>query len=132
MDPANGLTIYWFLQLNRCPHFKAQNIMDGLSINRTKSVISLYSTEALKRKVMDIQAEKLYLIEQLEKVQDVEVIRQLKKILGQENESVVGYRVSGEPISQKQLVKRVEDAESRIEAGHFTTQQDLEREAESW
>lgn len=81
---------------------------------------------------MDIQAEKLYLIEQLAKVRDVEVIRQLKKILGKENESVVGYRVTGEPITRKQLMKKVEDAERRIEAGQFTSQQDLEREAESW
>ena len=81
---------------------------------------------------MDIQAEKLYLIEQLAKVRDVNVIRQLKKILGQENESVIGYRVSGEPITRKQLIKKVQDAEKRIAAGHFTSQQDLEWEAESW
>ncbi|MGV3503455.1 MAG: hypothetical protein ACO1O1_07080 [Adhaeribacter sp.] len=81
---------------------------------------------------MDIQAEKLYLIEQLAKVQDVSVIRQLKKILGKENESVIGYRVTGEPITRKQLVKKVQEAEKRIAAGHSTSQQDLEREAESW
>lgn len=87
---------------------------------------------ALVEKGMDIQAEKLYLIEQLAKVQDVNVIQQLKKILEQENESVIGYRVTGEPITQKQLVKKVQEAERRIETGHFTSQQDLEREAESW
>jgi len=81
---------------------------------------------------MDIQAEKLYLIEQLAKVQDVNVIWQLKKILGKENESVIGYRVTGEPITPEQLLKNLHEAEERISAGHFTSQQDLEREAESW
>jgi hypothetical protein len=81
---------------------------------------------------MDIQAEKLYLIEQLTKVRDVNVIRQLKKILEKENDSVIGYRVTGEAITRKQLEKNVQDAEKRIEAGQFTSQEDLEREAESW
>lgn len=81
---------------------------------------------------MDIQAEKLYLIEQLAKVKDVNIILQLKKILAQKKESVIGYRVTGEAISPGQLLRQVQNAEKRIAAGHFTSQKDLEQEAESW
>ncbi|NOS90880.1 MAG: hypothetical protein HOP30_03060 [Cyclobacteriaceae bacterium] len=38
----------------------------------------------------------------------------------------------GEPLSLNELRQRVQDAQSRIKSGHFTTQEDLEEEAESW
>jgi hypothetical protein len=80
---------------------------------------------------MDIQAEKLHLIEELVRIQDIRIIEQVKKLL-MKNNSVVGYEINGDPITRKQLIKRIEQAEARIDNGIFTTQEDLEKEAENW
>ena len=81
---------------------------------------------------MNIETEKLYLIEQLIKVRDAAILRQLKEILDNESESIVGYGVNGEPITAEKFVNRVQEAEKRIAAGDFTSQEDVEREAENW
>lgn len=81
---------------------------------------------------MDIQAEKLYLIEQLTRVQDINIIRRIKRILNDDLEAVSGYRSNGEPITKQQLIANLEEAEKRIQAGRYTSQEDLEKEAESW
>ena len=80
---------------------------------------------------MDIQAEKLYLIEQLARVQDAEIIDQIKKILSRMNNPIVGYS-NGTPITKKELISRIDAAESRITKGDFVSQEDLEKEAENW
>ena len=80
---------------------------------------------------MDIQAEKLFLIEQLARVQDAEIISQIKKILSKMNNPIVGYS-NGTPITKKQLINRIEAAEKRIEKGEFISQDDLEKEAANW
>ncbi|HMQ00392.1 MAG TPA: hypothetical protein PKC24_11475 [Cyclobacteriaceae bacterium] len=81
---------------------------------------------------MDIQAEKLQLIEQLAKIQDIQIINQIKELLKQKNNPVVGYEITGQPITRKQLIQRIEDAEQRIDKGEYTTQEDLELESENW
>ena len=80
---------------------------------------------------MNIQAEKLFLIEQLSKVQDVNIIAQLKKILSSKKEEVIGYS-NGKPITERQLIERIDAAESRIAKGEYLTQSEVEKEAESW
>ncbi|MDH5367261.1 MAG: hypothetical protein OEW67_09760 [Cyclobacteriaceae bacterium] len=81
---------------------------------------------------MDIHVEKLFLIEQIAKVQDVEIINQIKRILGKMNDPIVGYSTNDTPITRKQLIKRIDAAEKRIARGEFTTQEDLEKEAANW
>ena len=49
-----------------------------------------------------------------------------------EEPDVVGYVVDGTPITQEDLKKRVKAASARVKAGHYTTQEDLEKEMESW
>lgn len=49
-----------------------------------------------------------------------------------EEPDVVGYEVDGTPITQEDLKKRVKTASARVKAGHYTTQEDLEKEMESW
>ena len=49
-----------------------------------------------------------------------------------EEPDVVGYEVDGTPIKQEDLKKRVKAASARVKAGHYTTQEDLEKEMESW
>ena len=42
------------------------------------------------------------------------------------------YALSGEPMSKETLKKRIHAAKSRIEAGQFTTQEDIEEELKEW
>jgi hypothetical protein len=81
---------------------------------------------------MDIQTEKLHLIEELARIQDFNIIEQVKRVLDQSANPVVGFDVKGEPITRGQLVKRIEEAEARISRGEFITQEDLEAEASNW
>jgi hypothetical protein len=82
--------------------------------------------------VMDIQAEKLHLIEELARIQDIHIIEQIKQLLKQQNNPVVGYEINGDPITRKQLIKRIEESEKRIDNGEYVTQEDLEKESENW
>ena len=81
---------------------------------------------------MDIQAEKLHLIEELARVQDIQIIEQIKQLLKQKNNPVVGYKINDEPITRKQLIKRIEEADERINNGEYTSHEDLEKESENW
>ena len=81
---------------------------------------------------MDIQAEKLHLIEELARVQDIQIIEQIKQLLKKKNNPVVGYEINGEPITRKQLIKRIEEADERINSGEYTSHEDLEKESENW
>ncbi len=80
---------------------------------------------------MNIQTEKLFLIEQLARVQDTEIIIQIKKILSKIDDPIVGYSI-GSPIKKKQLIKRINAAEKRIAKGEFISQDDVEKEASNW
>ena len=92
-------------------------------------MLSLHKVKTSR--IMNIQAEKLFLIEQLARVQDAEIISQIKRILEKVNDPIVGYS-NGTPITKKQLIKRIDAAEKRIAKGEFTSQDDLEREAANW
>lgn len=74
---------------------------------------------------MNIQAEKLFLIEVLARIEDVDVIRQVKQLLTQ-NDPIIGYELNGNSITRKQLIARIEAAEDRIDNGQFITQEALE------
>ena len=45
---------------------------------------------------------------------------------------IVGYTSSGKPITDKDLKKRVKEAENRMDAGEYITQEELEKEMENW
>lgn len=80
---------------------------------------------------MDLQAEKYLLIEELMKVQDIKMITQLKTIL-HNRDQVVAYETDGQPITESQMRSDILEAKERIKSGQYTTQEDLEREAENW
>lgn len=42
------------------------------------------------------------------------------------------YTLAGDPMNEKVLKERVRLAKSRIKAGNFTTQEDIEKEMEGW
>jgi hypothetical protein len=81
---------------------------------------------------MDIHAEKLILIEELVKTQDINIIKQIKKLLHKSTKEIVGYELNGEEITKQQLIAQIEKADTRINNGVFITQQELEKESENW
>ncbi len=44
----------------------------------------------------------------------------------------VGHKVDGTPITREDVKKRVRAASARVKAGNYITQEDLEKEVESW
>ena len=52
---------------------------------------------------MDIQKEKLMLIEQLLQVQDDKVLSQVRELLKNAKSVIVGYDSAGTPVTQKDL-----------------------------
>ncbi|TKB98850.1 hypothetical protein [Pedobacter cryophilus] len=81
---------------------------------------------------MDIQAEKLFLIEELVRTDDIKLIEKIKALLTNKSNPILGYNVKGELITRSQLVKQIEEAEARMDGGEFTSQEDLEKQSENW
>jgi hypothetical protein len=81
---------------------------------------------------MDIQTQKLILIEQLLHVDDTNIIDQVRDLLRSVSNPVVGYEANGKAITQKDFIKMVEQAEDEVAAGKYQTIEELEKEAESW
>ncbi len=42
------------------------------------------------------------------------------------------YTISGSPMDEKTYKARIQSARERVEAGYYTTQEDLEKEIEQW
>jgi hypothetical protein len=81
---------------------------------------------------MDIKAEKLYLIEQLAKLEDIKIIQQIKDLLSSQKEPIAGYKPDGGPISKSELVARARDSNKAIKEGRVISIEDLEKESEDW
>ena len=81
---------------------------------------------------MDIQAEKLELIEQLARIQDINVIRRIKAVLSSHSWPVAGYEPNGASIDQSALLKRAEASNRAIQEGRVSSIEDLEKESENW
>jgi len=81
---------------------------------------------------MDIQTQKLILIEQLLHVDDTTIIDQVRDLLRTVSNPVVGYEASGKAITQKDFIKIIEQAENEVAMGKYQTIEELEKEAESW
>jgi hypothetical protein len=81
---------------------------------------------------MDIQLEKLHLIEKLTQIEDIDIIQQVKELLNQKGIQIVGYRMDGAPVTKKQLIKQIEEADARIDSGEYITQEEVEKESQNW
>ncbi|MDN3688914.1 hypothetical protein [Cyclobacterium jeungdonense] len=81
---------------------------------------------------MDIKAEKLYLIEQLARLEDIEIIHQIKDILSSQKEPIAGYKPGGGPITRSELVARARDSNKAIKEGRVISIEELEKESENW
>jgi hypothetical protein len=82
---------------------------------------------------MDIQTEKLHLIEQLAKLQDVNVIKKVKALLQKSlSEKIVGSTPQGDSIDAQQVIMRAKSSESAINRGDIVSIESLEEESKTW
>ena len=74
---------------------------------------------------MDLQTERAALLNQLEQVDDLELIRAIKQM--------VAYGLNrDEPISIETYNKELDEAEREIDRGDSYSQQEVERMAKEW
>ena len=82
---------------------------------------------------MDIQAEKLYLIEQLTRLQDARVIKRIKEILQDAaRENIVGYNPDGSIITESDLISRAEASDKAIREGRTKTIDQVRKNMKDW
>jgi len=80
-------------------------------------------------RVMNIETTKLELMQLLLQTQKETILTRIQKVF---EEEVVAYTVDGKPLTKSAYKKELLEAETEIEQGKFTTQEDLERESENW
>jgi hypothetical protein len=87
--------------------------------------MKMLTLELQTGQIMDIKRERLLLIKELEQVEDLSLLQAIKAVLhyGMKNEG----RISIEQYNQE-----LDEANARINAGKFITQEDLEKEAAQW
>ncbi|WP_109831151.1 hypothetical protein [Reichenbachiella versicolor] len=79
---------------------------------------------------MSLQTAKWDLMQKIMNVTKESLIEKIDQILDQE--MIVGYTVSGKPLTKQMYNDRLEEAEKQLSSGSYTTQEDLERESENW
>ncbi len=64
---------------------------------------------------------------------DEQLLKVLKTVVENYKENdLVAYSVDGQPLTQRQYRQELLDAEAEIGRGEFTSQDDLEKEADNW
>ncbi len=64
---------------------------------------------------------------------DERLLKVLKAVVESYREDeTVAYTVEGNPLTKSEYRQDLLDAESEIERGEYTTQEDLEKESENW
>lgn len=66
--------------------------------------IVIFSSQNLES--MDIREEKLHLIEELARIQDIHIIEQIRQLLEKTHNPIVGYTASGQSITQRDLYNK--------------------------
>ena len=79
---------------------------------------------------MNLQAEKIKLIEWLKGIKDIALLEQVSKIRAASIEEVVEKVI--EPMSVEQLKERALASEKSIEKGDVTSLKELKEEMKSW
>ncbi len=78
---------------------------------------------------MNIQAEINWIKTELDSVQDVSLLQQLKDIISKAKAK--RYEATLKPMTQKELIDRALKSEADIKAGRLTSIEDLEKESEN-
>ncbi len=79
---------------------------------------------------MDIQTTKLKVMQKIMSVSKASLLEKINDIL--DNEMIVGYTVEGKPLTKELYNKRLQESEKQLLSGESVTQEDLEKESESW
>jgi len=79
---------------------------------------------------MDLRAEKFEVMEKIMHLADSALLKKINDLL--EAEMIVGYTTGGAPLTMMAYNARLEAGERQIEAGDFSTQEDLEKESSDW
>jgi ketol-acid reductoisomerase len=83
---------------------------------------------------MDIQATKLELIQEFLSVKKESVLEKVREVLleNSNKNEIVAYTTSGKPMNSEQYKAKIQRGLDDIENGRFTSDQDLEKEIQSW
>ncbi|MEQ8551921.1 MAG: hypothetical protein RLQ12_03655 [Cyclobacteriaceae bacterium] len=79
---------------------------------------------------MDLQETKLGVMQKIMSVSKPALLEKIDKLL--DDEMIVGYTVEGEPLTKELYNQRLQKAEEQLKSGQYITQEDLEKESESW
>ncbi|WP_143569801.1 hypothetical protein [Tenacibaculum agarivorans] len=81
--------------------------------------------------VMDIQAKRIELAKWILDVGE-DLLNKVNAIKENSSSEIIVYSVSGEPLTKEVYVKKIKEAEARIESGQFTSHDDLLKEMQDW
>jgi wyosine [tRNA(Phe)-imidazoG37] synthetase (radical SAM superfamily) len=87
---------------------------------------------------VELQVRISKLQQELEKVDDESIISALETILSlfqkanPELEDGAGFSLKGDPIMKDELQKSVKEASERVKSGDFISQEQMEKDLESW
>ncbi len=79
---------------------------------------------------MNLQETKLEVMQKIMSVSKPSLLEKIDKLL--EEEMVVGFSVEGEPLTKESYNQRLLKAEEQLKSGQSITQEELERESETW
>ena len=79
---------------------------------------------------MDLKTTKLDVMKKIMGVSTPSLLEKINKIL--DNEMIVAYTVDGKPLTKAMYNQRLHLAEQQLQSGEYTTQENLEKEAENW
>jgi|GEM_PF-5029574 hypothetical protein len=78
----------------------------------------------------NLEGEKLNAVQKLLTVQNEALVKKVNRLL--DNEMIVAYTSGGKGLTAKAYNERLKKAEQQIKSGNFLTQEQAEKEAESW
>lgn len=79
---------------------------------------------------MDLKTVKLGVMQKIMNVSTESLLEKIDNLL--DEEMIVGYTTQGVPLTKKDYNLRLEKAEEQLARGEFISQEDLEKESESW
>jgi len=81
--------------------------------------------------MMDVQTKRLELVKWILGIGE-DILNKVDEIKETTSSRIVAYTVSGKPLTKEAYIKKVKDAESRIDSGEYITQEDLLKETQTW
>ncbi|WP_407277387.1 hypothetical protein R5O20_03090 [Tenacibaculum maritimum] len=81
--------------------------------------------------MMDIQAKRIELAKWILGVGE-DLLSKVSAIKENSSSEIIAYTISGEALTKEAYMKKIKEAESRIESGQFTSHDDLLKEMQDW